>query len=161
MVRRRRSRSVYSRRPVKSVKYSNETTALNLTQTVPADQPKSLEAVVISPLNSQGTRKVKNFTLSLATNFEFGVYFALVYVPQGTEAPDFVVVRNEIKSLYEPNQNVIMSGIFNHSSPIRIRSRLARNLNSGDSVSLLLFVESLNQQHELVVQGNLNYAICY
>ena len=42
-------------------------------------------------------------------------------------------------TLYEPNQFVMSSGVLDFSGgPLRIRSKLSRNLNSGDRIALAL-----------------------
>lgn len=170
----RRSRGYtrrYSRR-IKTVKYSNETTNASGDFTI-VDGNQHLFLPLIAPSNVQGTRKCKNFELSLCGSTWTGenvpdgvpISWALVYVPEGTQPGDIRQgALGTPASLYEPAQNVIMSGIWpgNLTSNYKVKTRLARNLNSGDSVYLILRA-SINQpdgaQKSVVV--NLNYAIAY
>lgn len=169
----RRSRG-YSRRfsrRIKTVKYSNETTtASGLIQQEAGDQTTAL--VLIADSNVQGVRKCKNFELSLCgaawgntDNPNTPVVWALVYVPEGTEptALRFGELNNPA-SLYEPSQNVIMSGIWpaTQTSNYKVKTRLARNLNSGDSIYLLLRPGApMEEGADKAVVVNLNYAIAY
>ena len=62
----------------------------------------------------------------------------------------------------EPNQNVIMQGLLPLTSNSRqeFRTRLARNLNSGDTIFLCLRpVIDITNIPDLTAQ--LNFAICY
>lgn len=56
-----------------------------------------------------------------------------------------------------------MSGVVNRESPqLTFRTRLARNLNSGDSVVLLLRQLALsNEEVQVLIYAALNYAITY
>lgn len=158
MVRRRRSTR---RKPYKVVKYSNET--ISFASSLPvANPPSPLNeyATIITPLNAQGMRKAKNFTLQIISTCPLPITFALVYVPQGTEpnALTFGTVDKPI-SLYEPNQNVIISGTVIANSPQQTwRTRLARNLNSGDGIALVLGTP-VNLTTSGDVSITLNYAI--
>lgn len=161
MVRRRRSRSVYSRRPVKSVKYSNETQTFNASIDVSTSVPVNYAQPIVVPLAQQGTRKVKNFTLTIATDSASPILWALVYVPEGTKVSSIPFPDGNIVSLYEPNQNVIMSGMVSDDNFSRVRSRLARNLNSGDAIYLMFRSNFYESEGQVNLQGVLNYAICY
>ena len=94
---------------------------------------------VVPPSTTQGMRKVKHVTVSLARltlENSTPFYWALVYVPEGyTPNP----LGAPSTSLYEPNQYVMACGCIDpEAGPIRIRSPIARNLNSGDSISLVI-----------------------
>ncbi len=94
---------------------------------------------VVPAVTFQGMRKVKHMEVSFSntSTTDSSVYWALVYVPQGTTAGS---LQTGTTSLYEPNQFVIEAGVLDFSGgPLRIRSRLSRNLNSGDSIALLLY----------------------
>lgn len=173
---RRGSRRSYRRsyRPVQPVRYSNET--YNVTfQYQWAAVPTSQAVTMIPASDVQGLRKVKNFTISISqsptTNsqgvvqFASSFIYALVYVPAGTTANAITIGSgNAAASLYEPNQNVICSGVCDSASgQLRISSRLARNLNSGDSIALVF-----RPTHTTGTEGNntrasvtLNFAIAY
>ena len=111
---------------------------------------------VVVSTDLQGMRKAKNFTVQLLfTNYTLGDYFfwALVYVPEGlsvnlllqgqsfqTERPDATTqVVASVAELYQPASHVIDSGIKKMStSGVKVTSRMARNLNKGDSIQLIL-----------------------
>lgn len=101
---------------------------------------------VVPVTNLQGMRKVKNFTLEgcpvrVTDNVTIG--WALVYVPNVERAGAIDALAEYPGgpvSLYEPNQHVIMQGVWNSSegTPIRRFSRLSRNLNSEDGICLVI-----------------------
>lgn len=174
----RRYRRYRSRRALKSVKYSNEThidydKIIWPAGTIQAHYGK-FELVPTS--TAQGMRKAKNFTLqfscvplNLFTSKNYAQYvssmviWALVYVPEGQENGDL----KDSGSLYEPNQNVIMSGIDDISKSVTRRTRLARNLNSGDRIVFLYWVSPINdtqtapEEIAFISTASLNYAITY
>lgn len=172
MRRRRTSRRGYSR-PLKTIKYSNETTSFAENVTFPNGNDQ-FNAVIVSAVNSQGMRKAKNFTIKLTCATNAPIVWALVYVPQG-QNPSTMGVGSSTNpvSLYEPNQNVIMAGTLpvtmtpsggtgttTSFSPQISRTRLARNLNSGDSIYLVcrgLWDAEFVAQMTVMV----NYAITY
>ena len=105
-------------------------------------------------------RKVKHITVSLsdsASSVGSAFYWAIVYVPQGTQPNALFATTNDITgSIYEPNQFVMNCGVIDPAAgPIRFRSVLSRNLNSGDSIYLVL--GSLASQS--VIDGVASYAI--
>ena len=115
--------------------------------------------VIVPPTTTQGMRKVKHITVGLAkqssdTEFtEHPFHWALVYVPEGYTANPIGAAGG---SLYEPNQYVMACGVIDpDAGPIRIRSPIARNLNSGDSISLV--IGSLLQTKAYV--GVVSYAV--
>ena len=147
--RRRRSYSIV--RPLK--KYSNETYVLNLSKTNDTAEPiiiptgDNLIGIYSPTASTLGTRKAKNFTVSLSCDVDVPFMYALVYVPEGTDPSTLTVTPKEItgapiaaNSLYEPNQNVIMTGMFGGPSGqiVKSKSRLARNLNSNDYIILIV-----------------------
>lgn len=176
----RRSRGYtrrYSRR-IKSVKYSNET--VNCTGIWELlDNATQKNIVLIAKADIQGTRKCKNFEITFCGTEWFHddpnadkevdrtlpVAWALIYVPEGT-VPGALQSGNLTRSasLYEPNQNVIMSGLWpaNLTSNYKVKTRLARNLNSGDSIYLVMDTVGGQPNHtKKSVAVNLNYAIAY
>lgn len=164
MPRRYRRRRYALSRPVKTAKYSNETFA---TSFIPINN--TVFNVVLSPSTTAGgTRKCKNFTLNMYTTIPG--FWALVYVPEGTNPgtlnwstpTDESVPVVSAASLYEPNQNVIMSGITrNTSESYRFKTRLARNLNSGDAVFFLFKPFGTVSSDAGGVAMSCNYAIAY
>ena len=132
----------------KSAKYSNSTA--NIADHYTVQEPTVItigttrSVPVVPATDTFGTRKVKNFTLTIdSNNYEMPMAWALVYVPDGQEPSKLTVTGiadNKIPELYKPNQNVIMQGILNPASnyrPLRFTTRLARNLDSGDSIYLV------------------------
>ena len=97
--------------------------------------------VVVPPSTVQGMRKVKHLTISMATPSATTnpsvLYWALVYVPQGTTASTLQIDSGG--SMYEPNQFVMGCGVFDFDGgPLRVRCPLSRNLNSGDQIGLVV-----------------------
>lgn len=171
----RRSRSIV--RPKK--KYSWE--HFNFVGTngaIEADAFWRGNALLVSSTGIGGMRKTKNFTLTISVeNFDQPLLFALVYVPQGT-VPSIMNVGGDVNredpnnefitsvSLYEPNQNVILTGVIpaGQTAPVVKSTRMARNLNSGDSIYLVF--RSLVQHQPLEADTvrfsvNLDYCISY
>lgn len=100
---------------------------------------------VVPAVASQGMRKVKHLTISIANrnedaNSAASLFYALVYVPEGYAPQSLPVpVVNTPTAMYAANQFVMATGVIDFSAgPIRIRSPLSRNLNSGDSISLIM-----------------------
>jgi hypothetical protein len=86
--------------------------------------------------------------------------WVIAYVPQGfdTFKIQMGVAGSAPVSICEPNRNVIMSGMvtpLGTADPVTYRSRLARNLESGDKI--LLFFYNLADQ----IAYSFNDAICY
>jgi hypothetical protein len=131
---------------------------------------QTFHALLVPPASIQGLREVKNFTLKFSSqSVDIPIQWALVHVPEGT-VPEALVLhfgapRTPV-SVYEPNQNVIMSGLFptgNSTTSQTFHSRLARNLQSGDRicflVSNLVPIGDADVAFRLAV--SLNFAITY
>lgn len=147
-------RSYYPRR---YGKYSNETMCFNAQVTSTKDGGQSLTGenpIVIVPATTVlGNRKVKNFSIKVTANLnDDSIIGVLAYVPEGTEM-SIPLVTGPVQSLYEPNQNVIATfvippnctrlsngtlGTASAPTQIVVSNRLARNLNTGDSIQLFL-----------------------
>lgn len=173
-------RRYYGGYRAKRLRYSNETmtttSTFNTGSTPSTDITASGNFGVLPPLEivapavTQGIRKVKNISLSIApiiTNasgdqLSMPVRYALVYVPEGTN-PSSLQTGAGVNSLYEPNQNVIMQGSFLSGQPYRSWTRLARNLNSGDSIFLIMVANSGSAwgTNSATFGVNMNYAIAY
>ena len=96
---------------------------------------------VLAPTVTQGMRKVKHFTLTFTSNVDLQpMAYALVYVPEGYNPQRLNLPNGGFATeMYSANQFVISQGILDFSGgPLRIRSNLSRNLNSGDSIYLIL-----------------------
>lgn len=99
---------------------------------------------IVPPIDTQGMRKVKHLTLTIAnfasTADSAPLFYSIVYVPQGYEPqPISYPADGYAVNSYSANQFVMSSGVIDFTGgPTRIRSRLSRNLNSGDSIFLIL-----------------------
>ena len=148
------SRKFYRRGP--RDKYSIETKSFSTTSAANPVQGLYQSTVnVVPPMASEGMRKVKHLTASITpsvTGTGVTVYWALVYVPEGYA----VNPLNAAGSFYEPSQFVMASGIADpDAGPIRVRSPLSRNLNSGDSIWMVLGTSGAG----VVSNGLVSYAI--
>lgn len=120
---------------------------------------------IVAPALTEGMRKVKNITVSLVTSDltkggTAEIFWALVYVPEGT-SPGALNITASAVSLYEPNQYVMNCGISDpDAGPIRFFTPLARNLNSGDAIYLLVNTLSSFTSTPKVI-GTARYAISY
>ena len=157
----------------KRISYSNETTSFNTTTVITAgatpnfpsfgEGASNMGLVLVAPVTNQGKRKCKNFTLSISTKGNsVPLVGVLVYVPEGTN-PSTLLIGNASQSgasLYEPNQNVIMQGFLDDAQVYRFKTRLARNLNSGDTIQLIW--KPFNTFSEnCFFSYTLNYAMSY
>lgn len=178
------------KRAIKRVKYSNETFSNCISVTAPGSSDEQLcnnyWIPVITSSSVAGMRKAKNFSITLTCipptlssntaiyDIPVIVSAMLIYLPEGTKpmAPDYSALPEPeyptpapLTNVYKPEQNIIMSKLGNitTSGSITMRNRLARNLNSGDSVGILLSVFSLPlenaSQFPIVVSAN--YAVSY
>lgn len=143
-------RRFYRRRHFAKDKYSIEQTIINaptsgqwtlLPATATLAATRQINFSILPPTDLQGMRKVKHFTISFTSTSDADpFYYALVFVPAGYE-PQRINLPAEGTAIdaYDANQFVISQGVLDFSGgPLRIRSPLSRNLNSGDSVFLLL-----------------------
>ena len=152
-----------SRRPLKTVKYSNETS--NITSSFTLTAGSQINAPLISESSIQGVRKAKNFSLKILYAGTAPLMFVLVYVPQKQGVGSITRGTPQAPaSLYEPNQNVIMSGYIvpNNNQAQTFRTRLARNLNSGDSIQIAIAcASSTDAVNNSYIGISLNYAITF
>ena len=155
-----------------STKYSNETKCCNLV--INNDQQIGIEGwiQITSETNIQGVRKAKNFTLTVATTpfiqsteaIEGVHYFALVFVPEGLGAGHLNIQNTaENHSYYEPNQNVILAGVIDPRKVYVFKTRLARNLNSGDRIYYLWKQAGDGSSHPItnIISFTINYALSF
>lgn len=177
MYRRRRGYKI-----VRSKKrYSNETTTIAFARDFSnaETQPKTGQAntlgyTLVSAASLQGTRKVKNMTISLSSiGCPVPLICAVIYCPGGI-APSPITVPSASEavgaSMYEPNQNVIMTFVLNpaksdtlvNTNVQTFRTRLARNLDSNDYIALIVCPSiPLAASTNVKVSGTFNYAIAY
>lgn len=172
MPRRYRRRRYAISRPLKTAKYSNETYTVQQSTDAGANLQFQKSFPVVPDTSVLATRKCKNFTLKLgilgftgSTKFP-GFYWVLAFVPQGVD-PSLIQTAAQSASaavsLYEPNQNVIMSGVITDSQTHTYKTRLARNLNSGDEIALIVLVQNHDTANPITVEwaSTINYAISY
>ena len=174
----------------RAAKYSNETVCFNAQVTADTDggQPLTANPIIIVPAtNVLGNRKVKNFTLKVTSDLnDDPIIGVLAYVPEGTDMSQ-PLVTGTMQSLYEPNQNVIATfvippncvrnanqtlGAASNAQSITVTTKLARNLNTGDSIQLALVtpngltagdgtpIEGQNRP-PCVICGTINFSIKY
>lgn len=144
-----KSRSYRARRPYLRPlmpprnKYSIEQKSFqeSANTTLPVNSIYQDTFTIVDSTTLQGMRKVKHIMCNLTITGSTGsdainpLYWAIVYVPQGTS----VGALNLNNSLYEPNQYVMNCGVIDPSAgPIRFTSPVARNLNSGDKIELVV-----------------------
>ena len=138
-----------------SDKYSVEQRSIIQT----TDASGNLAVQLVPALDVGGMRKVKHIMVNLTEiATDTPLYWAIVYAPQGT-APQPLNASSTVLSanLYEPNQFVMNCGIADPSAgPLRFHSPLSRNLNSGDSIYLI--VKSVDEAL-VTVAGVVRYAI--
>ena len=116
------------------VKYSVEHKTLSLQ--VPA-LPNQTDQIIVPASTVEGMRKMKHLIVQGASSNTSvqGIYWALVFVPEGYAAN----ALNLNGSMYEPNQNILCAGIWDPTAGnLRVHSPVSRNLNSGDTIHLLL-----------------------
>lgn len=143
-------RRYHRRRTGSKDKYSIEQTMINTPNSsawtlLPAvgiaDATRQFSIPILAPSTTQGMRKIKHFTLTFTCNVDDQPFaYALVYVPEGYEPQRLnLPTGGNAMPMYPANQFVISQGILDFSGgPLRIRSPLSRNLNSGDSIYLIL-----------------------
>ncbi|WP_188308453.1 hypothetical protein [Streptomyces sp. CBMA123] len=141
------ARRSFSRKGSKRVKYSVENVGVSVT--MPEEIVNGIHQngqTIIPATDVQGVRAIKHLTVTLTHpgdgDYQYEFYWALVFVPQGYQANALFPYFSESQlqgSLYEPNQFVMACGYNDPSAgPIRIRSNVSRNLQSGDSVALVI-----------------------
>lgn len=121
--------------------------------------------VIVAGVDGKGKRKCKNFDIQLACqqpgNLEqIVIYYALVYVPYGSTVGN--VTDTSATEFYSPASNVLAAGIYDcdEGTGFRIRTRLARNLNSGDQI-VLLARASARTAGDLGLRGVVSYVVAY
>jgi len=144
-------------RYAKRIKYSVQQKALSFSAS--AGTTTTIE--VVPPTAVEGMRKVKHLTISATVHgdTEDAFYWALVYVPQGTVtgAINFVTTGSSV-GMYEPNQFVMNCGVIDGTAgPTRFSSPVARNLNDGDSIYLIIRPSTGGQN--IFINAVVRYAI--
>ena len=152
-------RRAYKRSRGSRDKYSVHQKAFSFTA---AASPTTTAQLIVPSTATEGMRKVKHITVNLTPLGPEGestaIWWALVYVPQGTTAGSITLASTAaLTDMYEPNQFVMNCGIADpDAGPIRFSSPISRNLNNGD-VIVLLVRHSLGSSIE--IRGTCRYAI--
>ena len=111
--------------------------------------------IIVPATAVEGMRKVKHLTISLSATLDSIFYWALVYVPQGTTVS--AINLTSTAGMYEPNQFVMNCGIIDtNAGPIRMSTPLARNLNDGDAIYLVVLPAGTSG---IIINGTVRYAI--
>lgn len=134
-----------------------------------------MNQVLVPQSSVQGIRKVKNFAFSITTSAEIPMLWALVYLPEGgaintinpqvntgapiTGTPEGGNPRATFVELFAANQWVIACGTCISGAVQNYRTRMARNLNGGDSVWFICWTAQGTPAGFVNITGN--YAIRY
>ena len=147
----------------KSGGWTVETKSIAIGTSVGATQSTAVRLTTETTI--EGSRTIKNITVSCSVPLSFR--WLIVYVPQGTtvgkleQQPANQGTGNDtsIVSIYEPNQFVMAAGTYDSGAgPNRIFCPLARKLNSGDSIYLVVRGPDNTQLNTIAV---VRYAIKY
>lgn len=151
--------------PRKKYSLSRSTIGLSVTPGVSGGLGDQATARVVAPVTGQGKRKAKNFDIQLACqqgaqNSEALIYYALVYVPAGSEPAELNATT--AVEFYSPASNVLAAGIYDcdEGTGFRVRTRLARNLNAGDQIILLCRATS-GSATAIILRGIVTYVVAY
>jgi hypothetical protein len=107
-----------------------------------------------------GVRKIKNIKLDMIADNNWPAFWAVIYIPEGMDPNPGLIVgaMAASASIYEPNQNVILYGVVDMTNPVHQFTRLARNLNGGDCVILVL--QGIGDS-TINVRGTVSYVVAY
>lgn len=109
--------------------------------------------VIVPPSTIEGVRQVARMTISLQGPQP--LYWALVYIPEGVTT---TALFPNSTTLFEPSNYVLNAGVVDpDAGPIRISTKLRKNLNAGDRIFLLTATGTT----QTVYRGLVRYAICY
>ena len=147
--RRAAKRPRYGKRDKYSIQQKGAVAAVAANQTSAVD--------IVPATVTEGMRKVKHLTVNLTqiatSNAESNLFWALVYVPQGTTAGALNIATAGATpgSMYEPNQFVMNCGVVDPSAgPIRMSSlslatstTATRSLSSSVLLSMGRLLQSL------------------
>jgi len=112
---------------------------------------------IVPPAATEGVRQVARMTITLTGSFNDTrpLFWALVYIPEGAVTSSLFPNST---TLFNPSSYVLASGVSDSDAgPIRISSRLKKNLNANDQIYLLTASTQSGGQYI----GLVKYAICY
>ena len=128
-----------------------------------ATQGQTTSVSVVPSTVVEGMRKVKHLTVNATVQGESDAfYWALVYVPQGTTPSVLNIAHSAAPNtgMYEPNQFVMNCGVVDGTAgPIRFGSPVARNLNDGDAIYLLVRPIPTDTGTNIAIAATVRYAI--
>lgn len=157
MARYSRRRRRYSRR-----KYNIENRPLSFSAPNTQENGYYQNQVEIVPATTiEGVRQVARMTITLTeyADTNYPVFWALVYIPEGVTTTSLFPSTTE---LFRPSNYVLATGVNDATAgPIRISSRLRKNLNAGDRIFLLTAVSKQATNESVGFIGLVRYAICY
>jgi hypothetical protein len=84
---------------------------------------------------------------------------ALVFLLEGLGVNSITATTNPAvaQSMYDPNQYAIAQGIFDLVNSLATRSRLARNLQTGDTIHMVVHTaETISVGDQVLLCGNIN-----
>lgn len=111
------------------------------------------QTVIVPPSTVEGVRQVARITISLQGPQP--LYWAIVYIPEGVTT---TALFPNSDTLFEPSNYVLNAGVVDpDAGPIRISSKLRKNLNAGDRIYLL----TATATNQTVYRGLVRYAVCY
>jgi len=90
---------------------------------------------IVPPAATEGVRQVARMTITLTGSFNDTrpLFWALVYIPEGAVTSSLFPNST---TLFNPSSYVLASGVSDSDAgPIRISSRLKKNLNANDHLS--------------------------
>lgn len=116
---------------------------------------------IVPPSTVEGVRQVARMTITLTnstdrpTENQGTLFWAIVYIPEGVSTTALFPTSTV---LFQPSNYVLASGVSDgNAGPIRISSRLRKNLNAGDQIFLL----TATGQASSTWVGLIRYAICF
>lgn len=150
---RRRYRRYYRRG-----KYNIETRKISLTTSTSLENGfYQNSTIVVPPSTTEGVRQVTRFTINLVNvqDDSLPIYWALVYIPEGAVT---TALFPDESTLFNPSNYVLASGVTDsNAGPIRIYSRIRKNLNANDRIYLLTAASQQSRNYA----GLIKYAIKY
>lgn len=151
----------YRRRFYRRRKYNIENKTFS--QLIPYDSTQNgyyqNQIQIVPPSTTEGVRKVTRFNISIPATLS-ATYWALVYIPEGAVTSSLFPNST---NLFEPSNYVLASGVSdNDAGPIRISTRIQKNLNAGDQIYLLTAThQQPPQPGTYYIRGLVRYAIAY
>lgn len=129
--------------------------------TVPENGFYQNQIEIVPPTLTEGVRQVARMTITLTTTSDLNgpIYWAIVYIPEGAVTS---ALFPNATTLFNPSNYVLNSGVADSSAgPIRIGSRLRKNLNASDRIVLYTATTKGAPTDIVSLVGLVRYAICF